>query len=80
MKIYQSMRPETKKCSMYVAIEIVDGWEWRPVAPSGVTVNPYVYDNANDAARMLNMCYPDQCCDTVKVDVAGLGNHPVSRL
>jgi hypothetical protein len=35
--------------------------EWRWVHCSGRTEKPYAYPTADAAARMLDICYPDQC-------------------
>ena len=47
---------------------------WYGIHPSGRDPKVYSYETRNEAARMLNICYPDQCRE------ARLGAEPVVRI
>lgn len=40
-------------------MEVSRGEKWLTVN-GGATATPYAYETAEEAARMLRMCYPDQ--------------------
>lgn len=47
------------KWEMQINVGNTDPPTWKSVRPTGG--HPYVYDTEEEAAHMLNTCYPDQC-------------------